>query len=99
MPRTGEAGAGDSRCSRPYTAALPNGRQREPMTWRTTTPLLLSLLVVLAAGCGGTSLEIEEPGPPVGKPVLPDLAPAPALDIRMSHEGGRWLIRFSSILV
>ena len=69
------------------------------MTWRTTTLLLPALLVAFTCGCGGTSLDIKEPGPPVGKPVLPDLAPAPALDVRMSHEAERWLIRFSSILV
>jgi hypothetical protein len=69
------------------------------MTSRTTTLLLPALLVALTCGCGGTSLDIKEPGPPVGNPVLPDLAPAPALDIRTSQEDGRWLIRFSSILV
>jgi hypothetical protein len=57
-------------------------------------------LALLVAGCGGgASISVKEPGPPVGEPQLPDIAPAPALDAHMSHENGRWLIRFSSILV
>jgi hypothetical protein len=60
----------------------------------------LVALAGLAAGCGGgTSLSIREPDPPVGEPQLPDIAPAPALDVRMTRADGRWRIRFSTILV
>ena len=34
--------------------------------------------LMLAVGCGGDeSPNVEEPGPPVGQPVLPDLVPSP----------------------
>ena len=46
--------------------------------------------LAFASGCGGgASISVKEPDPPVGKPQLPDIAPAPALDAHMSHEGGR----------
>jgi hypothetical protein len=35
----------------------------------------------------------------VGKPVLPDLAPAPPQDVQLRYKAGRWNLRFSSILV
>jgi hypothetical protein len=71
------------------------------MNWWKAMPALAAALVLLAAGCGGDDgiLSIEEPGPPVGEPLMPDIAPAPALDAQMSQEDGRWLIRFSTILV
>jgi hypothetical protein len=57
----------------------------------------------IAAGCGGGSNEgltsIKAPGPPVGKPLLPDIAPASPQDAHISHEKGQWLIRFSTTLL
>ena len=64
-----------------------------------TTALLAGLLVALATACGGASDAIKAPGPPVGKPQLPDIAPAPPLDAQLSRRSGRWLIRFSTLLV
>jgi hypothetical protein len=57
--------------------------------------------VALIAGCGGGDEinSIEPPAPPVGKPVLPDLAPAPPQDIQLRYQKNRWNLRFSSILV
>ena len=59
--------------------------------------------VSLAAGCGGGNSEgvttIKAPSPPVGKPLLPDIAPAPPQDAHTTHEKGRWLIRFSTTLL
>lgn len=56
-----------------------------------------------AAGCGGGSDEglvsIKAPGPPVGRPQLPDIAPAPPQDAQITHEKGRWLLRFSTSLL
>ncbi len=44
-------------------------------------------------------MEIEAPGSPVGKPLLPDIVPAPPTDVRISKKEGKWLLSFSSILV
>jgi len=68
------------------------------MYWRTAIPAL-SLLCVLASACGGSTQSFEEPDPPVGQPVLPDLMPAPPIDVQMTNQAGRWHISFSSILV
>ena len=64
-----------------------------------TTALLAGLLVALATACGGASDAVKAPDPPVGKPRLPDIAPAPPLDPQLSRKGGRWLLRFSTLLV
>ena len=65
-----------------------------------TTGLLATFLVLLSAACGGgASISVKPPGPPVGKPMLPDIAPAPPLGPKLSLEKGRWLLRFSSLLV
>jgi hypothetical protein len=62
--------------------------------------VLVAAGVFLAAGCGGDGgvVSIKEPGPPVGEPQLPDIAPAPPQDAHISKEHGRWLIRFSTTL-
>ena len=67
--------------------------------------LVLGALVVaavsLAADAGGDGgiVSIKPPGPPVGKAMVPDIAPGPPQDAHISHEQGRWLIRFSTMLV
>ena len=58
---------------------------------------MLAILCVLAAACGGS--ESDEPGPPVGDPVLPDLMPAPPRDVHTRRAQGGWFVSFSSILV
>jgi hypothetical protein len=55
-------------------------------------------VAVLAVGCGG-SVGLDDPDPPVGSSMLPDLVPLPALDVQMLGRRGRWAIQFSSILV
>jgi hypothetical protein len=57
------------------------------------------LACVATAACGGSSQVFPAPEAPVGKPVLPDLAPAPPQDIQLRFKNGRWNLRFSSILV
>ena len=68
-------------------------------------PLVLSVvlgagLALLSTACGGgsASISIKPPGPPVGKPLLPDIAPAPPQDAHIVKKDGRWLIRFSTSL-
>jgi Lysyl oxidase len=66
-----------------------------------TTGLLAALLVLLSSACGGggTSISVKPPDPPVGTPILPDIAPAPPLGPQLALEDGRWLLRFSTLLV
>jgi hypothetical protein len=62
----------------------------------------VAVVMTLAAGCGGDDdgiVAIEAPGPPVGRPELPDLAPAPPQDVQLRYQHNRWNLRFSSILV
>ncbi len=71
-------------------------------TWRRTTPVLLTgMLCLLATACGGggNSRAAEEPDPPVGKPVLPDLMPKPQLNVLTKKVNGKWLIYFNTTLV
>jgi Lysyl oxidase len=64
-----------------------------------TTGSLATCLALLSAACGGgASISVKPPGPPVGEPVLPDIAPAPPLDPQLARENGRWLLRFSTLL-
>ena len=65
-----------------------------------TTGLLAAFLVLLSSACGGSprSISVKPPDPPVGKPVLPDIAPAPPLNLLLSKEKGRLLLRFSTLL-
>lgn len=65
-----------------------------------TIGLLAALVVGLSAACGGDGglVDIEEPGPPVGEPMLPDIAPGPPQDARMTRKGKRWVIRFTTFL-
>jgi hypothetical protein len=65
------------------------------------TGLLGAILALALTGCGDDDgiLDIKEPDPPVGEPMLPDIVPAPPQDAQISHEDGRWLVRFSTILV
>jgi hypothetical protein len=66
-----------------------------------TTGLLAMLLVTLSTACGGreSSISVEAPDPPIGTPMLPDIAPAPPLDPQLFRENGRSLLRFSTLLV
>jgi hypothetical protein len=61
---------------------------------------LVAAAALLATGCGGDGglVDIKEPGPPVGEALMPDISPAPPQDAHISHEDGRWLIRFSTSL-
>jgi hypothetical protein len=70
-------------------------------TMRGTLVILVVALGLLATACGGDngSSAADEPDPPVGKPLLPDLAPSPPQDIQMGRVQGEWHIKFSSILV
>lgn len=54
-------------------------------------------IAVSCSGDGATSF--PEPDPPVGSPVLPDLAPSPQLNVQTQQFGGRWRIRFNTIIV
>jgi hypothetical protein len=64
---------------------------------------VLVCLSLLLSACGGSSSPLSNPlkppKPPVGHALLPDIAPAPPLDVHIKHKQGRWLISFSSILV
>jgi hypothetical protein len=64
-----------------------------------TTGLFAAVLVLVSACGGGESVSIEAPDPPVGRAMLPDIAPAPPLDPQLAQENGRWLLRFSTLLV
>jgi hypothetical protein len=65
-----------------------------------TAGLLAAFLALLSSACGGSgaSISVKPPDPPVGKPVLPDIAPAPPLNLELSKEKGRRLLRFSTLL-
>ena len=69
--------------------------------WRLIAAVVVVLSVsALAAGCGGgDSDEVKEPGPPVGTPVLPDLAPSPPFRVHLRGKEGRWTLSFDSTLV
>ena len=67
-----------------------NGRLR-------TVAATLVVLSLLAAGCGSGGSPLDEP--PVGSPLLPDLAPLPPIDMQMRHKKDKWYIAFSSTLV
>ena len=65
----------------------------------TIATVALTLCLVLA-GCGAESRgAAEEPDPPVGKPVLPDLMPKPQFNVLTQRVGDRWRIRFSTTIV
>jgi Lysyl oxidase len=55
--------------------------------------------LTLALGCGGEESGLDEPGPPVGQPVLPDLVPSPPRRVHLRRVNGRWSLSFDSILV
>lgn len=44
-------------------------------------------------------MSVKPPDPPVGTPVLPDIAPAPPLSPQLLLEDERWVLRFSTLLV
>jgi hypothetical protein len=67
-----------------------------PSSWPRTLATLAAMCALVSA-CGGSSSPLTEP--PVGEPVLPDLMPAPPVDMQMLHERDKWYIRFSSTLV
>jgi hypothetical protein len=57
-------------------------------------------VLMLAVGCGGGgNSDLDEPGPPVGQPVLPDLVPSPPQRVHLRRLNGRWSLSFDSILV
>jgi hypothetical protein len=68
------------------------------LTSRRAIPVLAALCLAMSA-CGGGGNALKPPGPPVGHPVLPDIAPAPPTDVHTTHLNGRWLISYSSIMV
>lgn len=62
----------------------------------------IAAFALAATGCGGDNEGLEtipEPDPPIGEPMLPDIAPAPPQDAQMKREHGRWVIRFSTTLI
>lgn len=70
--------------------------------WRRVGGIAVVLCTLaLAAGCGGGGGEsdLEEPGPPVGRPVLPDLVPSPPFRVHLRRTNGRWTLSFDSTLV
>jgi len=67
-----------------------------------TTCVLLASLLVVAAGCGADEDDtraMREPDPPVGQPLLPDLAPAPQRNVLTRKVKGRWRIFFNTNIV
>ncbi len=54
-------------------------------------------LCFVAAACGSSGLKAVQP--PVGNPLLPDLVPAPPVDIHISRKDDVVLLRFTSVLV
>lgn len=62
--------------------------------------VIVAVVLALVASCGGDDgfVSIEEPGPPVGTRLMPDIAPGPPQDARMTRKDGRWLIRFTTFL-
>jgi hypothetical protein len=71
------------------------------VNWRNATATTIAGLVLLAAGCGGGDelQAFEDPGPPVGEPVLPDLMPSPPDNLGTSKIDGRWHVSFSTLIV
>lgn len=55
-------------------------------------------LAMLSSACGGSQL-LAAVDPPVGDPLLPDLVPAPPVEINVSHTDDGVVLRFSSVLV
>jgi len=60
--------------------------------------LTLALVVVLVA-TGGPGDDLPEPDPPVGSPVLPDLMPAPQLNVGTKEVDGEWHMFFDTVIV
>jgi hypothetical protein len=71
--------------------------------WLSTAVVATALCALaLAAGCGGEDsalAELAEPGPPVGRAVLPDLVPSPPRKVHLRLMNDRWSLAFDSILV
>lgn len=55
--------------------------------------------LALAVGCGGGNADLDEPGPPVGQPMLADLVPSPPQLLHLRRMNGRWSLSFDSVLV
>lgn len=82
----------------PYTAPVRRRRTRTVRRWAAFGAITAA--VALAAGCGGDELDAAaEPDPPVGSPVLPDLAPKPQYNVLTQQVGNRWRIRFTTTIV
>lgn len=63
---------------------------------------LAAALCAAAAACGGGEDKLaaaQEPEPPVGTPVLPDLMPKPQLNVATKQVDGRWRIYFNTTIV
>jgi hypothetical protein len=93
-----------SRRSRIYSqavAARENGAIRGTTGKRVAGAAIVVCALALAVGCGGgeSNRDLEEPGPPVGRAVLPDLVPSPPRLLHLRRRSGRWLLSFDSILV
>lgn len=53
----------------------------------------------VAATVTGATTTIPKPGPPVGKPLLPDLVAKPQLNVQMQLADDRWIMRFTTYIV
>jgi hypothetical protein len=72
------------------------------LTTSRAAAMVLTVGLLFAAGCGGHTFTYPQPpppGPPVGKALMPDLSPAPPLNVRMGTHGGRWYLEFDSSMV
>jgi Lysyl oxidase len=68
--------------------------------WSVAGAAVAVCALILAVGCGGGgNSDLDEPGPPVGRPVLPDLVPSPPRRVHLRRMNGRWSLSFDSILV
>lgn len=84
------------------------GRATRPAVVRTVLAAVVGAVLLAAASCGGDGGQAAEKpihrpdldAPRAGKPVLPDLSPAPPIDVQTKkNKDGTWIMRFSSVLV
>ena len=84
------------------------GRLLSPGALRVALAGATATLLLVAASCGGEESKAADAppyrpdldAPRAGKPVLPDLSPAPPVDVQTQKtDKGTWVMRFSSVLV